>query len=79
MKGIKAVEFRIWARSFVKHKGNFKELYKIRENIRVFRQVRLDKDFRIVSQGAPWLAKLARESKKIIDVSIIQLVLFSRL
>ena len=52
MKGIKAVEFRIWARSFVKHKGNFKELYKIRENIRVFRQVRLDKDFRIVSGRA---------------------------
>jgi hypothetical protein len=51
MKGIKAVEFRIWARSFVKHKGNFEELHKIRENIRVFRQVRLDKDFRKVNSN----------------------------
>ena len=51
MKGMKAVEFRIWSRSFVKHKGKFEELHKIRENIRVFRQVRLDKYFRIVNSN----------------------------
>ena len=44
MKGIKAVEYRIWARSFVKHKGKFEKLHKIREKIRVFRQIRLDKN-----------------------------------
>nr|QJQ35436.1 LAGLIDADG endonuclease [Fusarium bactridioides] len=38
MKGIKAVEFRIWARSYVKHKGNYEKLNSIRENIRVFRR-----------------------------------------
>jgi hypothetical protein len=41
MKGIKAVEFRIWARSYVKYKGNYEKLNSIRENIRVFRQIRL--------------------------------------
>jgi len=44
MKGMKAVEFKIWARSFVKHRGKFKELDKIRENIRVIRKIRLNKD-----------------------------------
>ena len=44
MKGMKAVEFKIWARSFVKHRGKFKELHKIRENIRVIRKIRLNKD-----------------------------------
>ncbi len=47
MKGMKAVEFRIWARSFVKHKGNFDKLNDIRQNIRVMRLTRrsLDKNF----------------------------------
>ena len=49
MKGIKAVEFRVWARTFVKHKGNFEELHETREKIRLFRQVRLDKNCRIVN------------------------------
>ena len=49
MKGIKAVEFRIWARAFVKHKGNFVELQKIRNNIRLFRKIRLDKNCHIVN------------------------------
>lgn len=39
MKGIKAVEFRIWARSFVKYKGNHEKLQSIRENIRVLRKI----------------------------------------
>lgn len=48
MKGIKAVEYRIWARSFIKHKGNFEKLNKIRENVRAFRQIRLDKNYKRV-------------------------------
>jgi hypothetical protein len=34
MKGMKAVEYRIWARSYVKHKGDFSILWKIRDLIR---------------------------------------------
>lgn len=45
MKGIKSVEYRIWARSFIKHKGNFAKLNKIRENVRIFRQFRFDKNY----------------------------------
>jgi hypothetical protein len=46
MKGIKAVEFRIWARSYVKHKGNYEKLNKIRENVRVLRKIRLNDSFK---------------------------------
>ncbi len=45
MKGIKAVEFRIWARSYVKYKGNYEKLNSIRENIRIFRKIRLNENF----------------------------------
>jgi hypothetical protein len=38
MKGMKSVEYRIWARSYNKHKGDFVSLNKIRENIRIFRK-----------------------------------------
>ena len=48
MKGMKAVEFRIWSRSFVKYRGKFAELNKIRESVRVMRQIRLDKIYRKV-------------------------------
>ena len=34
MKGMKAFEFRVWARSYVKHKSNFTKLNEIRNNIR---------------------------------------------
>ena len=34
MKGMKAVEYRIWARSYVKNKGNLTELSKIRKILR---------------------------------------------
>lgn len=34
MKSMKSVEYRIWARSYVKHKGNFNKLSCIRDNIR---------------------------------------------
>ena len=46
MKGIKAVEFKIWARSYVKSKGDYEKLNSIRENIRVFRKVRLNSEFK---------------------------------
>ena len=35
MKGMKAFEFRVWARSYVKHKGNFIKLNEIRDKIRL--------------------------------------------
>lgn len=43
MKGMKAVEYKIWARSFNKNKGNFKKLTKIREQMRKLRSVRAQK------------------------------------
>jgi hypothetical protein len=35
MKGMKSFEFRVWARSFVKHKGDFTKLNEIRNKIRI--------------------------------------------
>jgi hypothetical protein len=35
MKGMKSFEFRVWARSYVKHKGNFTKLNEIRNKIRI--------------------------------------------
>lgn len=46
MKGMKAIEYRIWARSFSKHKGDFKYLSKIREQMRNIRSIRNDKNFK---------------------------------
>lgn len=40
MKGMKSVEYRIWARSYVKDKGNFISLNKIRNQIRIMKQVK---------------------------------------
>jgi hypothetical protein len=34
LKGMKSLEFRIWSRSYNKHKGDFKSLNKIRDRIR---------------------------------------------
>lgn len=56
MKGMKAVEFRIWARSYVKYKGDYEKLKKIRENIRVLRKIRLDENFVLVG-GPPRLRR----------------------
>lgn len=50
IKGMKAVEFRIWARSYVKHKGNHAKLSKIREIVRNLRSTRLDKDFKNINK-----------------------------
>jgi hypothetical protein len=47
---MKAVEFRIWARSYVKHKGNFDKLQKIRIITRNLRSIRLDKDFHNINK-----------------------------
>jgi len=35
MKGMKSFEFKVWARSYVKHKGNFTKLNEIRNKIRI--------------------------------------------
>ena len=40
MKGMKAVEFRIWSRSFNNNKGDFDKLVKIRAQLRSLRSVR---------------------------------------
>jgi LAGLIDADG endonuclease len=37
-KGMKSIEFRIWSRSYVKNKGNFLALNKIRENVRIMQR-----------------------------------------
>lgn len=47
MKGMKALEYRIWARSFIKHKGKYEELYKTRSLMRKIRSIRLDKNYSI--------------------------------
>jgi hypothetical protein len=47
MKGMKALEYRIWARSFQKNKGNYDELNKVRNIIRNIRTIRLDRNCRI--------------------------------
>ena len=38
MKGMKSVEYRIWSRSYVKHKGDFLALKKIRDTVRIMRK-----------------------------------------
>ncbi|BDC33822.1 hypothetical protein EMPS_mp09 (mitochondrion) [Entomortierella parvispora] len=40
MKGMKAVEYKIWSRSFNKSKGSYEKLFKIKEQIRKLRLVR---------------------------------------
>ena len=42
MKGMKTVEYKIWAKSFLKHKGNYYELNKTRELMRKIRSIRCD-------------------------------------
>ena len=51
MKGMKALEYRIWAQSYLKHKGNFNELNITRNLMRKIRSIRLDKNFHIENQG----------------------------
>ena len=47
MKGMKALEYKIWAKSFLKFKGNFNELSKVQKGIKNIRLIRLDKNCRI--------------------------------
>ena len=35
MKGMKSFEYRVWARSYNKHKGDYNKLSSIRDNIRL--------------------------------------------
>ena len=37
MKGMKSVEYRIWSRSYIKHKGDYEKLDKIRSQVRIMR------------------------------------------
>ena len=43
MKGMKALEYRIWARSYTRYKGNFEKLNDTRNMMRKIRLLRLDK------------------------------------
>ena len=47
MKGMKALEYRIWARSFNKENKNFESLSKIQNLMRNIRSIRLDKNFKL--------------------------------
>jgi len=47
---MKAVEFRIWARTYVKHKGKFDILEKVRKIIRSLRSTRLNKNFKNINK-----------------------------
>jgi hypothetical protein len=52
MKGMKSLEYRIWARSFNKKGSKRKEesyiyLVKVREQMRKIRSIRFDKNFKI--------------------------------
>ena len=47
MKGMKALEYRIWARSFTKENKDFEYLTKIQNLMRNIRSIRLDKNFKL--------------------------------
>ena len=47
MKGMKALEYRIWANSYLKNKGNFEKLNNIRNLVRGIRLIKLDKNCKI--------------------------------
>jgi hypothetical protein len=38
MKGVKSLEYRIWARSYVKNKGDYNRLLNVRNMIRELRK-----------------------------------------
>jgi len=42
MKGMKSLEYKIWAKSFLKYKGNYSELNKTRELMKKIRSIRYD-------------------------------------
>ena len=47
MKGMKALEYRIWSQSYTKHKGNYQKLDETRNFMRNIRSIRLDKNWYI--------------------------------
>ena len=47
MKGMKSLEYRIWARSFSKSNKNFESLSKVQNLMRNIRSIRLDKNFKL--------------------------------
>ena len=47
MKGMKALEYRIWARSFNKQHKNYEYMMKIQNLMRNIRSIRLDKNFKM--------------------------------
>ena len=47
IKGMKALEYRIWARSFSKDKKDFEYMTKIQNLMRNIRSIRLDKNFKL--------------------------------
>lgn len=47
MKGMKSLEYRIWARSFSKDKKDFDYMTKIQNLMRNIRSIRLDKNFKM--------------------------------
>lgn len=47
MKGMKALEYRIWARSFSKKEKDFESMAKIQNLMRSIRSIRLDKNFKM--------------------------------
>ena len=42
MKGVKSLEYKIWARSYTKYKGNYNKLSNIRDTIRKIRKQLLE-------------------------------------
>ena len=42
MKGVKSLEYKIWSRSYIKHKGDYKKLSNIRNIIRKIRKQLLE-------------------------------------
>lgn len=42
MKGVKSLKYKIWARSYTKHKGNYDKLSNIRDTIRKIRKQLLE-------------------------------------
>lgn len=55
MKGMKSLEYRIWARSFNKIKvgqARFEYLTKVRNQMRNIRSIRLDKNFQIINDSS---------------------------
>jgi hypothetical protein len=55
MKGMKALEYKIWARSFNKikvGKARFEYLSKVRDQMRNIRSIRLDKNFQIINKSS---------------------------